>query len=250
MANRGMSGIFATHLHDIIPLLEIGAGESIINKRMSIRDDKQPTFLMEDGICMDSQALETAARFGFPEKVLARAKTFAKILDDDDFEAKDNVVEIGNSQIGINSSNEPLPKTNCIEDAILIASEVQGCEDEIPIKIPPKWNPPPSLEGRSCVYILAIPIRNDQSSNKRFHFYVGETDSFIQRLSQHRRKKGTKLAWSLASAAVFQIPGGKSDARMVESLVIRQLAQHGFDMISVSDGMNLRPNTASSPLQP
>eukprot|EP00547_Thalassionema_nitzschioides_P000045 CAMPEP_0194209404 /NCGR_PEP_ID=MMETSP0156-20130528/7541_1 /TAXON_ID=33649 /ORGANISM="Thalassionema nitzschioides, Strain L26-B" /LENGTH=1217 /DNA_ID=CAMNT_0038936571 /DNA_START=172 /DNA_END=3825 /DNA_ORIENTATION=- len=257
MSNRGMSGIFATHLHDIIPLLKTENCDGIVNKRMVIRDDQHPTYLMEDGVCMDSQALETAARFGFPDNVLTRAKTFAKILDDG-FEEENNDVEIdynlvercSHDDVSDEASNEITHSTKCMEDAILVASKVQGCEDEIPIKIRPKWTPPPSLEGRSCVYILAVPIRDDHSSNERHHFYVGETDSFLQRLSQHRRKKASKFDWSLASAAVFQIPGGKSDARLVESLVIRQLAQHGFDMISVADGMKLRPNTSSSQLSP
>ena len=41
------------------------------------------TYKMEDGICTQSHALVTAARFGLPADILSRAEALALCLDDD-----------------------------------------------------------------------------------------------------------------------------------------------------------------------
>ncbi len=66
---------------------------------------------------------------------------------------------------------------------------------------------------------------------------MGETDSISRRLSQHR-KKGS--AWTMLTAVAIRVQGGKTEARNIESLVIRKMAKIGFDMISINDGRSVR----------
>ena len=230
MAQRGMSGIFATHLHEIFDL-PLQDADRVRNKRIAISegDDGKhsSTYLVEDGICTDSLAMSTAARFGFPEDVLDRARTFATILD-----SEDSAVDTRYAPRLSFDATASGAKT--LEDAVRAISCVNGCEGT-PVMIPSGWNPPPSLEGSSCVYVLEL-----QEDTPRF--YVGETDSLSQRLRQHRAKGG---AWSQVFAAAFRITEGKSQARNVESLlVIRALATSGFDMVSIADGRSVRRGAA------
>lgn len=223
MAQRGMSGFFATHLHEIFDLPLRDAGR-VRNKRMTLSrgDDgnELSTYLLEDGICTDSLAMVTAARFGFPDTILERARTFSNILTKD------------NSPVKVNMDLPPLSmepsesETKTLDDAVRAISSISGC-DGTPVMIPPKWNPPPSLEGSSCLYVLELQGEDSKC------FYVGETDSLSQRLAQHRAKGG---AWSNASIAAFRVKEGKSQARHFECLAIRELAARGFNMVSIVDG--------------
>jgi MutS domain V/GIY-YIG catalytic domain len=225
MAQKGMSGIFATHLHEIFDL-PLKDADRVKNKRMALAtgEDRSDlsTFRLEDGICTDSLAMVTASRFGFPAAVLERAQEFSNMLAADDSVSKVRgkpSMPLATSASGVRT----------LDDAICALSSINGCEG-MPVVIPAEWNPPPSLEGTSCVYILAL---EDDSTR----FYVGETDSLSQRLRQHRAKGG---AWSKFSAAVYRIREGKSRSRSVESLVIRALATGGFDMVSIVDGRSVR----------
>ena len=86
MANSGMSGIFATHLHDILelPLKK----DRITTKRIEIKctEDKEGvvnyswTHKLEDGICKDSMALVTAEKFGLPDEIISRARELTVFL--------------------------------------------------------------------------------------------------------------------------------------------------------------------------
>ena len=84
MATAKMNGIFATHLHDILMLpLREEAKHNIATKRM--QSDYKPTeeikkirwtYKLMDGLCTDSHAIVTAARFGIPDGILQRAEDF------------------------------------------------------------------------------------------------------------------------------------------------------------------------------
>eukprot|EP00548_Thalassiothrix_antarctica_P007419 CAMPEP_0194140440 /NCGR_PEP_ID=MMETSP0152-20130528/9984_1 /TAXON_ID=1049557 /ORGANISM="Thalassiothrix antarctica, Strain L6-D1" /LENGTH=1402 /DNA_ID=CAMNT_0038838687 /DNA_START=399 /DNA_END=4607 /DNA_ORIENTATION=+ len=278
MASTGMSGIFATHLHGILKL-DLKGRHRIQNKRMAVDidyDDVQEenissshlqlTYLLEDGICTDSQALETAARFGFPSRVLNRAKALITSLNNNDTEnnidTETEDIDHESALLDDNNSNDiPFKNiykqqqriTKSLYDAIQIASQVMmemynnknGEISPSVIRIPPKWNPPPSLERSSCVYILAVPEKNNKKNQQQYHYYVGETDSLWKRLKQHRCSKKMNLNWSMMETAVFPIDN-KSDARTMESLLIRQLAQtDGFDLLSTTDG-NRTPTLLST----
>jgi len=233
MAKCGMSGIFATHLHDIFHLPLQGA-ERISNKRMAISQTEDgkilSSYLIEDGICTDSLAMATAARFGFPKDVLDRANTFAAMLESSEKMAADEDYR----RSPVTSANSEAHYS--LEEVAKIVRNIQGCEGT-PVIVPPGWNAPPSMEGCCCVYVLEL-----RQGNRRL-FYVGETDSLARRLSQHRAKRGS---WSAASAMAFRIVDGKSQARNIESLVIRELAASGFDMISVADGRRIRSDSTGT----
>jgi MutS domain V/MutS domain I len=220
MAGAGMSGVFSTHLHDILklPLL---ASNRIATMRMAIQDlhgaaRYKWTYRLESGICTDSMALETAERFGLPSHVIARAEELAKFL---------------------------VPSTHCDDTALATVSKPRraGFSDEITgyveeatgqrvVHVASNWNIPATFDGKSAVYILKL-----RSTPPRY--YVGESDNLRIRLEQHRAKGG---AWHNCEVYAVPSPSGKSVARMWESLLIRKLASEGFALESISDGRTLR----------
>ena len=100
------------------------------------------------------------------------------------------------------------------------------------VEIPPKYLPPPSFEGSSCVYILQL----GDAPNARY--YIGETDSLTRRLGQHR-SRGDE--WAGASTIATKVKEGKSFARKIENIMIRKLARKGCDVVSIADGTAVRP---------
>ena len=240
MAGAGMSGFFATHLHSIFKLpLQPSASARIITKRMGYTEDPTPTdaysgikwtYTMENGICTESHALVTAARFGVPMDVLSRAEALALCLDADDIETReakeDSFGDGARHLYGDDNEVSGTCDANGFEEVIALAEEMTNSKA---LRIPPQWMPPPSLEGMSCLYVIEVgnPPR----------YYVGETDSLSKRLTQHRRKGND---WAMLKAAVVGMKGGKSDSRHVESLLIRRLAKEGYDMVSIIDGRQVR----------
>lgn len=165
------------------------------------------------------------ARFGIPIEILNRANEFSSCLGKRDHHDSDNTSS--NSDDGISTGFEIDG-----EDESLQAFMKDVTENEHIVYIPPFWSSPPSLEGHSCVYILSV------GSQK----YVGETDSLSKRLRQHR-SKGKK--WASLQCYAVQVKAGKSEARNIESRLIRRLVKEGYDMISVSDGVKIRRNRSS-----
>lgn len=226
MAESEMSGMFATHLHGVLELPYSSLAEDRLKKkRMAISKDSDWTYLLEDGVCTNSLALLTAAKFGLSSSILKRAEELSRHWDDNRNTAKNEPA----------ACVEELSSAHNIHDAVTVLEEVVG-EGSRSIQIPPHYMPPPSLEGSSCVYILQV--GNGKGKSSGIKYYVGETDSLSQRLSQHRSRKGE--GWSSLSAIAIRIDGGKSLARNVESLVIQRMARMGFDLVSVADGFNIR----------
>jgi hypothetical protein len=242
MAKDGMSGIFATHLHDILQL-PLEAKERISTKRMAIEQDEGDydwTYRLEDGVCTDSLALVTAARFGLPEEIIRRAEELADYLPEygpstksleEDTQEEEAKVDLKPTQ------RTPTPTTNGNGNgnrrpsldflrAIALAEDLTGQQS---ITIPPRWFAPASMGNKSCVYVLELPHDPPR-------YYVGETDSLPQRLRQHRKKGGI---WAESRAAAFSVES-KTQARGWESLLIQKLAQSGFALESISDGRSLR----------
>ena len=236
MAVSGMSGMFATHLHGILNIPYIPeAAERMKKKRMAINDDGQGhlswTYKLEDGVCTNSLALLTAAKFGLDKSILQRAEQLSAYWNRDTIEE--------NKSLLVNDLTAP-DEANSMHDAIQILQDVVGRGAKC-VPIPPSYMPPPSLEGSSCVYILQI----GEKDGNRSKYYVGETDSLAKRLSQHRGRGGSE-DWSSLTAAAIQIEEGKSYARNVESLVIQRMAKDGFDMLSVTDGTSIRSSQRRS----
>mmetsp|Transcript_24009 Transcript_24009/g.23059 ORF Transcript_24009/g.23059 Transcript_24009/m.23059 type:complete len:420 (-) Transcript_24009:261-1520(-) len=253
MAEVGMSGIFATHLHGIIDLpFKRSAADRIKKKRMAILHESSSTnkdsivewtYKLEDGVCTNSLALITASRFGISESIIKRASHFSSYVDthvhraNESSSDSDPCVLISPSEDeSKNISNQPLNDKH--SELKYITELVEKSTGEKPRFIPAKWISPSSLEGYSCVYVLQIRYKNNGVNNDtKSRFYVGETDRLSQRLHQHR-SKGSE--WAMSNAIAVNVPGGKSEARNVESILIRKLVDAGYDLISTTDGRKIR----------
>lgn len=254
MAKAGMSGFFATHLHGILNL-PLEEGDRIVKKQMAIQDKEykegdeindtglilasdtlgrhhyQWTYRFTDGVCTDSMALVTAAQFGLPEEVLARAEALSPFVPNDFNEVMTKSSQVTLTDEKLIDDGKTIVTSHPMDEVIQLVLDITG---QVPFPVPPGWNAPASLEGQSCVYVLRLPFDDDSGDHK---YYVGESDSFSKRLNSHRKKSGI---WSSADAIVFPIADGKSEARAVESILIRRMAQQGFPLESTFDGRSLR----------
>jgi hypothetical protein len=251
MAKREMSGIFATHLHDILDL-PLERKDRIITKRMAIEQTEEKsydwTYRLEDGVCTDSLALVTAARFGLPDEIIRRAEELAGFLPERAHSSSiPNTVNVSSvdsdsdmdSDLDSDMETPPPPSVRSppvksgkneqheedFRRAVALAELVTG---QSSITIPPRWSPPASLGNKSCVYLVEV-------AHDPPRYYVGETDSLPQRLRQHRRKGSP---WSQSRAVAVPV-ASKSQARAWENVLIQRMAQSGFSMESVTDGRSL-----------
>jgi len=219
MSERGMKGVFATHLHSILELpLTEKAIANIVQKRMETSEDSW-MYKIVDGVCTDSMAFKTAAKFGIPERIIERAKGLSShvttpVYDSTRTSSSDEIIH----------SFEKEESGDQVNEAMSIVESVSG---ESAAHIPPNWTPPPSLEGNSVVYVMYV----------KNGFYVGETDSLAQRIRQHRSRSG----WSDGTTIAVRVEGGKTNARNLESLLIREFASAGLPLLSVKDGQKIRP---------
>jgi len=231
MSSAKMNGFFATHSHSILDLpLRDNAREHIINKQMEIYENENDfrwTYKLVDGICRDSRALKTAARFGIPPEIIQRAEELSSHMKG----------QIISDNTGLDSAVEPNLVNDCpvkVDTDGVLLSEVNMLVEEVSkensVIIPPRWSSPPSFEGSSVLYVLQV----GQS------FYVGETDSLSQRIRQHRSKGGI---WAQSSTIAVKVNGGKSNARNLESRIIQKIAQSGFSVLSTTDGRKIKPRT-------
>lgn len=216
MAVSGMSGVFATHLHDIVALpLKT---DRLVHKRMATSNQKvleretRWTYRLEDGICTDSMALCTARQFGIPSQVIERAEQLSSYLPE-------------NSVCGDSAYMSPES----------VETVIKSITARKPRQVDPGWSVPASFDGRSCLYVLEL-----QTSPRRF--YVGESDDVRTRLSTHRAKG---KHWKAATAFIVSAPHGKTEAREWETRTIRQLAALGYMLESTADGRKLRVDSRS-----
>lgn len=277
MADLGMSGIFATHLHDVLdlPLRKT----RIVTKRIKIVHDEKDgsyewTHKLEDGICTDSMALVTAERFGLPEEIIRRAEELTQFIpertnttdkdsigslvvgpmdDEENSFASDGIIddvfissipEISSSSTTesqlLEREQEKEHRRKEFLDVIDLASKlINDKTSSTPVQVPSRHHPPASLSNRSCLYVLQLtaPSSSSSSSSTTSRYYVGETDSLSKRLSQHRRK-GSGM-WSHSKAVAFPVDD-KTQARYLESTLIGELARAGYSLESIADGRTLR----------
>lgn len=277
MADLGMSGIFATHLHDVLdlPLRKT----RIVTKRIKIVHDEKDgsyewTHKLEDGICTDSMALVTAERFGLPEEIIRRAEELTQFIpertnttdkdsigslvvgpmdDEENSFTSDGIIddvfissipEISSSSTTesqlLEREQEKEHRRKEFLDVIDLASKlINDKTSSTPVQVPSRHHPPASLSNRSCLYVLQLtaPSSSSSSSSTTSRYYVGETDSLSKRLSQHRRK-GSGM-WSHSKAVAFPVDD-KTQARYLESTLIGELARAGYSLESIADGRTLR----------
>jgi MutS domain V/MutS domain I len=232
MAEAGMSGIFATHLHDILKL-PLQSMDRVVKKRMAIHERDNTghefsryswTYRLEDGVCTDSMALVTAEKFGLPSHVIQRAEALSEYLPSTSpVVSPDTPMIAGVANEVQNGASQP----RFLPDIRQVIDEITGRRA---VKISPGWSVPASYDGKSAVYILKL-------DTEPARYYVGETDNLRKRIEQHRSKGGI---WSNFEAVVVPAPRGKSQARMWESRLIRNMASAGFEMQSITDGRTLR----------
>ena len=171
MAERGMSGFFATHLHGIIDL-PLRGRDRIQLKRMAIlHDEDDPrhdaesykwTYQLEDGVCTDSLALVTAERFGLPSEIIERADELGGELENihpERFAAGQVDLAVDEQ---IYEASPPPRSRDSIINALKFKEEFEGVvrmseetiSDSKPVPIPPQYLPPPNLCNQSCLYVL------------------------------------------------------------------------------------------------
>ena len=223
MASAGMSGIFATHLHDILKL-PLHSFDRITNKRMAIHERNYTngeytwTYRLEDGVCTDSLALITAKQFGLPNQVLQRAEALLAFLP-----AKTSIDVEPSESISLDIYQKDAASLN-------IPQLVEQVTGQRVVEIAPGWNTPAAFNGKSVVYVLklnTVPTR----------YYIGESDNIRKRLETHRSKGD---GYNNAAAFVAVSPQGKSQSRLWEYRLIRKMASAGFILESVADGRTIR----------
>ena len=226
MAASGMKGFFATHLHSILNLpMKDRAWSNIYTKRMETAEGYW-TYKLVNGVCTDSQAFKTAAKFGIPNAIIKRAEELSVHVDKQNH--KSPHVESQPPMPEISNNDRPQSYDKIGDDQVKeISRIIETTSGQSATHIPPNWTPPPSLEGNSVVYIIIVGDR----------FYIGETDSIAQRMRQHRSKNG----WSNIAAVVVKVDGGKTVARNLESILIRKFASEGLPLVSVTDGRKISP---------
>jgi len=262
MSSRGMKGIFATHLHDILHL-PLRSRDRIITKQMAIsrgttkENDKDDTtyewtYRLEDGVCHDSLATVTARRFGLPDDIIQRADELGLYLSSshvedistpdvetavEDLSIENEIQEEEEDQGSDVVVQKRLLELTNFKDVLTLAQE----STNLPvIMIPRKANPPPALTNKSCVYVLELACQPPR-------YYVGETDAIVQRLRNHRSKGsssssgggGRDVSWSNCRAGVIPV-SSKSEARRLENLIIQKMVQAGYVLVSKQDGRTIR----------
>lgn len=257
----GCLGIVSTHLHDIFTLpLNI---KNTVHKAMGttcIDGQTKPTWMLQDGVCKESLAFETAKREGIPEIVIQRAEDLylsvyaKKTLSAENYAKQEELSSYinGNNSNGTHHSEKFLSGISLanpievsheeVESAITVIcqdfiAEIQRkkiASDLIKIKcflIGTREWPPPVTIGSSSVYVMLRPDKK---------LYVGETDNLEDRVRAHRSKEGMQNA----SFLYFLVPG-KSLACQIETLLINQLPNRGFLLSNIADGKHRNFGTSN-----
>ncbi|XP_031251165.1 DNA mismatch repair protein MSH1, mitochondrial isoform X2 [Pistacia vera] len=263
----GCLGIVSTHLHGIfdLPLNT----KNTMYKAMGTEyvDGKtKPTWKLIDGICRESLAFETAKKEGVPETIIQRAEdlylsVYAKENSSERSDRKGSQVcsetridcsveaDLHFNNIGVGSVHHKIESMMTMEvlhkeinravtvicQKKLIELNKQKNTSEIAgvkcVSIAAKEQPPPSVIGASCVYVMLRPDKK---------LYVGQTDDLDGRIRSHRSKEGMQTA----SFLYFIVPG-KSVACQIETLLINQLYNQGFPLANIADGKHRNFGTSN-----
>ncbi|GMN61492.1 hypothetical protein TIFTF001_030573 [Ficus carica] len=264
----GCLGIVSTHLHGIFSL-PLNAKNTAFKAMGTVYVDGQtkPTWKLIDGICRESLAFETAKREGMPETIIQRAEElYASVYAKDVLPGKDdaklqNICSytslngFNGSHLQSNTGEKDSKSSRTIYQTEVLQKEVETavmmiCQRKLLelykdntselteihcVPIGAREQPPPSTVGASCVYVMLRP-------DKRL--YVGQTDDLEGRVRAHRSKEGMQKAGFLYFTVL-----GKSLACQLETLLINQLPNQGFDLTNVADGKHRNFGTSSHSLE-
>lgn len=266
----GCLGIVSTHLHGIFDLpLKI---KKTVYKAMGaeyVDGQPIPTWKLIDGVCKESLAFETAQREGIPEILIQRAEELYNsaygnqiprkkdqirpLCSDIDLNSTDKSSDQlnGTRQIALDSSTKLMHRMGIsskkLEDAICLICEKKLIElykmknpSEMAmvncVLIAAREQPAPSTIGASSVYIMLRPDKK---------LYVGQTDDLEGRVRAHRLKEGMENA-----SFLYFLVSGKSIACQLETLLINQLPNYGFQLTNVADGKHRNFGTTNLSPEP
>lgn len=244
MEERSVGAMFATHLHEIRPLLEPSGGSSpsvlpsLAWRRLQVVPEAdgavRMTYQIEEGVCLYSHALHTARAAGLPASLLRRA---ASLIDETRPDASwaghepaaaaervhSDGMEGGGHEGGEAAEDTMPPLLRSASETLQdVRASASGAPTGPPslVHVPPHHAPPPRLCGRSVVYVLQIDGRGAAPS---CDLYVGESDAIGRRLEEHRRRFG-----AAGVHCVLLEVESKSDATALEERAIRQLQRRGL----------------------
>mmetsp|Transcript_27158 Transcript_27158/g.45868 ORF Transcript_27158/g.45868 Transcript_27158/m.45868 type:complete len:745 (-) Transcript_27158:31-2265(-) len=242
---RNVSGIFATHLHELMGLPLVT--KRLHRRRMGMKfttDSAQLsypewTYNLEEGVCTDSMAIVTARAFGLPFSLCHRAEELGDFFDG-------NVESSRALPRAAIKSKHKHESTDTVLRSVLdgfLTSESRyidrgegGLYDIM--YVPHGSLSPAYLEGQSCLYVLEIESAPTDEGGRII--YVGESEVVAQRLHTHRRnllnrqspaEPGRRAAENVRRMNAFCVPvRSKSEARFLESNLISAYKRQGFDI--------------------
>jgi hypothetical protein len=190
---RKVSGIFATHLHELMQLPLIAKrlhwrrmGMKYISDASGQFSSPEWTYLLEEGVCTNSMAIVTARAFGLPDSLCSRAEELGDIFDN---EGKTLVPAYANLAAPV-SSPDPTNVKSLLRGVLADFQSRQQCDTKDVglyefVYIPHSSATPAYLEGQSCLYVLEI--EGAKADSEERIVYVGESESIAKRLKTHKR---------------------------------------------------------------
>lgn len=178
---RQCLGVFATHLHELFDLpLDL---MNTTNKRMGIEHvvggSPKWTYTLEDGLCTDSLAMQTAMAYCIPDSIVKRAQKLGEHFDAFCRQNGDRLYDNMAQQetklsrpvdyslqdaasvllecLSIVGSNATSSNNTTAEASRAVAEHPTNACDSVRVShVPANEAPPPSLEGHSCIYVLRV----------------------------------------------------------------------------------------------
>ena len=166
---RRIGCLFATHLHEIFPLLDRRAAGPLASLRrvclgVEPRVDGGVSFLytLQDGACTFSHAMHAARAAGLPADLIARAEALIAGADDVGDEAADRGAGAdggggGGARGRGGGGGDGGRRCGAVERGGGQLRELTADLGGDVTRVPPRCRPPPKLAGRSCLYVLNLP---------------------------------------------------------------------------------------------